>query len=286
MESPHQRGGRALGWGGSFTGHADPIPDPSVNPAAGAGPGSAGGAREDADIETSSEDYARRFSGQVGQWFLDLQAATTLDLLRDLPRGASLLDVGGGHAQLTGPLLGAGFDVLVAGSHASCGDRLAAWRDNRRLRFEVVDLGALPYPDQAFDAALCFRLLPHSVAWTRLVSELCRVARRAVVVDYPSGRSVNILADQLFRLKHRIERNTRPYTVFERAEVRAAFAAQGFEVRWERPQFLLPMVLHRWLGRAALARALEFPGYVTGLRRVLGSPVIVRADRLRVAGPV
>jgi 2-polyprenyl-3-methyl-5-hydroxy-6-metoxy-1,4-benzoquinol methylase len=255
-----------------------------VSPTASASRGSAGDAPEDADIETSSEDYARRFSGRVGQWFLDLQAGTTLELLQDLPRGAFVLDVGGGHAQLTGPLLGAGFDVLVAGSNESCAARLAPWRENRRLRFEVVDLGALPYSDQAFDAVLCFRLLPHSVGWTRLVSELCRVARRAVVVDYPSSRSVNIIADRLFRLKHRIEGNTRPYAVFQRAQVRAAFAAQDFQVRRECPQFLLPMVLYRWLGRAPLARLLELPGRLTGLRRVLGSPVIVRADRLRAPG--
>jgi SAM-dependent methyltransferase len=257
-----------------------------VSPTPSAVHGSAGDAPEDADVETSSEDYARRFSGSVGEWFLDLQAQTALDLLRDLPAGGSILDVGGGHAQLTGPLLGAGYDVVVAGSDGSCGARLAPWRENRRLRFEVVNLGALPYPDQAFDAVLCFRLLPHSVAWTRLVRELCRVARRAVVVDYPSSRSVNIIADRLFRLKHRIERNTRPYTVFQRAEVRAAFAAQGFEVRRECPQFLLPMVLHRWLGWAPLARLLELPGRLTGLRGILGSPVIVRADRLRSPGRV
>jgi 2-polyprenyl-3-methyl-5-hydroxy-6-metoxy-1,4-benzoquinol methylase len=255
-----------------------------VTPPANAGRGSAGDAPEDADIETSSEDYAGRFSGSVGRWFLELQAATALNLLGELPRGASVLDVGGGHAQLTDALLGAGYDVLVAGSDRSCAARLAPWRENRRLRFEVVDLRALPYPDRAFDAVLCFRLLPHSVAWTRLIGELCRVARLAVVVDYPSRRSVNLIADQLFRLKHRIERNTRPYAVFQPSEVRAAFATQGFDVRREQPQFLLPMVLHRWIGWAGLARALELPGHLLGLRRLLGSPVIIRADRLSTTG--
>jgi SAM-dependent methyltransferase len=255
-----------------------------VSPPANAGRGSNRDAPEDADIETSSEDYARRFSGSVGEWFLHVQAHTTLDLLRELPAGASVLDVGGGHAQLTGPLLAMGFDVVVAGSDQSCAGRLAPWRQNQKLRFEVVDLGALPYSDQAFDAVLCFRLLPHSVAWTRLVSELCRVARRSVLVDYPSVRSVNVLADRLFRLKHLIEGNTRPYAVFGRGEVRAAFAAHGFEVRHERPQFLLPMVLHRGLRWVALARTLELPGRLMGLRRILGSPVIIRADRLGRSG--
>jgi 2-polyprenyl-3-methyl-5-hydroxy-6-metoxy-1,4-benzoquinol methylase len=255
-----------------------------VGPADRAGRDRLDDGREDADIETSSEEYARRFSGSVGRWFLELQAQITLDLLRDLPAGATVLDVGGGHAQLTGPLLAAGFTVLVAASDPSCAARLAPWREHPRLRFEVTDLGALPYDAQAFDVVLCFRLLPHSVAWTALVGELCRVARRSVVVDYPSTRSVNIIADRLFRLKRRIERDTRPYTVFRPATVREAFATRGFEVRHERPQFLLPMVLHRAVGAAVLARALELPGRLTGLRRLLGSPIIVRADRPSAPG--
>ena len=36
-------------------------------------------AREDADVESSSELYARRFAGPVGQWFLELQARLTLE---------------------------------------------------------------------------------------------------------------------------------------------------------------------------------------------------------------
>ena len=42
-------------------------------------------AREDADVESSSELYARRFAGPVGQWFLELQARLTLECLRGLP---------------------------------------------------------------------------------------------------------------------------------------------------------------------------------------------------------
>src|SRR3972149_2530813 len=66
-------------------------------------------AREDADVETSSEAYARRFAGPVGEFFLEVQAAATLDLLRPWP-GSSLLEVGGGHGQLTGPPVEAGGD--------------------------------------------------------------------------------------------------------------------------------------------------------------------------------
>src|SRR3954467_15007095 len=135
--------------------------------------------REDADIGTSSEDYARRFTGSVGRWFVETQTRITLGLLRALPMGASVLDVGGGHAQITPPLIESGYEVTVAGSDPSCSARLQPWLSGRRCKFEVADLRSLPYPDRSFDAVVCLRLLPHSVNWTGLIGELCRVASRS-----------------------------------------------------------------------------------------------------------
>ena len=141
--------------------------------------------REDADIGTSSEDYARRFTGAVGRWFVETQTRITLGLLRALPVGASVLDVGGGHGQITPPLAEAGYEVTVAGSDPVCSARLGPWIAAGRCRFDVADLRALPYPDRSFDAVVCLRLLPHSVDWIGLIGELCRVARRSVLIDYP-----------------------------------------------------------------------------------------------------
>jgi SAM-dependent methyltransferase len=240
------------------------------------------GLREDADIVTSSEDYASRFAGDVGRWFLEAQARLTLGLLSSLPAGASVLDVGGGHAQITPWLIEAGYTVTVAGSDSVCGKRLAPWSMTGRCRFEVADLQALPYPARSFDAVVCFRLLPHSVAWTRLIGELCRVARKSVLLDYPSSRSANILSERLFALKRGIELNTRPFLLFTPRQIRDVFASAGFAVAAEKAQFLMPMALHRLANRVGLSRAVEAPGRLLGLTRWLGSPMIVRADRLHV----
>jgi ubiquinone/menaquinone biosynthesis C-methylase UbiE len=237
------------------------------------------GLREDADIGTSSEDYARRFTGAVGRWFVETQTRITLALLRALPVGASVLDVGGGHAQITPPLIEAGYEVTVAGSDPTCSARLRPWLVSGRCRFEVADLRALPYPERSFDAAVCLRLLPHSVSWTGLIGELCRVARRSVLIDYPSLRSANIVSEYFFGLKRDIELNTRRYMTFTPQEIRRAFAERDFIVRAERPQFLLPMVLHRFTNRATVSKVAELPGRVLGVTRWLGSPIIARADR-------
>jgi SAM-dependent methyltransferase len=234
---------------------------------------------EDADIGTSSDDYANRFSGGVGRWFLETQSRLTRNLLRELPVGASILDVGGGHAQIAPQLIDAGYEVTVVGSDPICGARLEPWTAIGRCRFEVTNLQALPYPDRSFDAVVCFRLLPHSVSWNGLIGELCRVARRSVVLDYASIRGANILSARLFELKRGIELNTRRFMMFTPSEINAAFADRGFVVRKERPQFLLPMVLHRWVNQATLSRLAEAPGRLLGLTRWFGSPIIVRADR-------
>jgi SAM-dependent methyltransferase len=236
-------------------------------------------ARETADVETASEDYARRFAGPIGAWFLDEQTRATLALLGDLHPGSTVLDVGGGHAQLAPALADAGYDVLVVGSAAEAGHRLAGWVAAGRGRYQVADLLALPFPDRSFDAVICFRLLAHSVAWPDLLGQLCRVSRRMVVLDYPSTHSVNRVADRLFAWKKRIERNTRPFRLFSPADIRTEFDRQGFEVVGQRPQFLWPMVLHRAHGSPGLARGLEAPGRLLGVTARLGSPVVVRADR-------
>lgn len=236
-------------------------------------------AREDADIGTSSDDYARRFTGGVGRWFVATQTRITLGLLQALPAGASILDVGGGHGQIAPPLIEAGYEVTVVGSDPVCAARLEPWIEQGRCRFEAVNLRALPFPDRSFDAVVCLRLLPHSVSWTGLIGELCRVARRSVVVDYPSLRSANIFATRLFKLKRRVELNTRGFIMFTPGEINTAFAERGFDVRKERPQFLLPMVAHRLTDHASLSKVAETPARLLGLTRWFGSPVIVRADR-------
>jgi 2-polyprenyl-3-methyl-5-hydroxy-6-metoxy-1,4-benzoquinol methylase len=229
------------------------------------------------DVETSSAAYARRFQGAVGDWFLEVQARLTLELLRPWP-GARVLEVGGGHGQLTGPLVEAGYEVTVLASDESCRERVRPWVDAGRARFEVGDLSQPPGGRSAFDLALSFRLLPHVGDWPALVAGLCRAARWAVVLDYPTRRSVNNWSGAFFDVKKQVEGDTRPFRVFDDREVEEAFAAQGFTATARRPQFLLPMALHRGLRAAPLSRGLEAAAAGLGLTRRWGSPVVLRTE--------
>ena len=230
---------------------------------------------ETADIHTSSDEYATRFSGAAGTWMLDVQEQITRRLLREFA-GASVLDVGGGHGQLAIPLCRDGWRVTVLGSDESCRHRIESILDSGACTFTVGNVVELPFPDKSFDLVLCFRLLTHCERWPELVRELCRVARQAVIVDYPTGQSLNAVAPALFGAKKKFEKNTRTWALFRHAQVIGEFAKNGYAPTATKKQFFLPMVLHRMLKSRRLSAALEAVCRALGLTRLWGSPVIVR----------
>jgi ubiquinone/menaquinone biosynthesis C-methylase UbiE len=231
---------------------------------------------EYADVETSSEGYARRFSGEVGKYFLEVQKQITLELLKPWPQ-ARILDVGGGHGQLALPLVEAGYEVTVAGSSPECQDRLARLLPAGSYTFQEGDLLALPFREKSFDVVLSFRLIPHLEAWPELITELCRLAGQAVIVDYPDLRSVNIFSKLLFQLKKAVEKNTRPFACFSRGEIMKEFQKNRFGRPLFRPEFFWPMALHRALKSGATSKNLEAFVQRMGLTGLLGSPIILRA---------
>lgn len=233
---------------------------------------------ETADIETSSAGYAARFAGSIGRWMLARQERIALTYLREA--GArTVLDVGGGHAQLAGPMARAGLQVTVLGSAPVCAERLSDLIDAQQCRFVVGNVIALPFPDQSFDAVLSVRLLPHCARWPELIRELSRVARKVVVIDYPLASGLNSLAPWLFAAKQKMERNTRTWRNFSHAEVKAAFAQAGFAATARHGQFIWPMVVHRTLKTPALSSALEAIPSTLGITRRFGTPVLAAFRR-------
>lgn len=233
---------------------------------------------ENADIETASEDYASRFSGVAGEYFLDKQTEITLSLLHDLP-GATVLDVGGGHAQLAEPLVKAGYNVTVTGSDDCCRKRLDQLLSPGSFEYLTCDSLALPFENQSFDVVLAFRLLPHVDRWQELLAEMCRVAKKTVILDYPDRRSSNILYEQLFSMKKKMEGNTRTFTLFNRQQIRQEMNRNTFASPVFKPEFFFPMVIHRKLKNRAVSNAMETTMKYTGLTALFGSPIIFRSDR-------
>lgn len=234
---------------------------------------------ETADIESSSDDYASRFSGPTGEWMLRVQETIVLGLLKK--RGAAaVLDVGGGHGQLAAPLCREAFRVTVLGSSESCRTRIAALADSGKCRFVVGNVLDLPFGDACFDSVLCFRLVTHCARWQDLVKELCRVAKYSVILDYPTNQSINRVAPAFFGAKKRIEGNTRTWKLFQHAEIRDEFARHGFAQSSRTGQFFLPMVLHRASKTPRLSAGVEGAFRRLGLSTLWGSPVIAEMERV------
>lgn len=233
---------------------------------------------ETADIETSSEDYASRFAGAVGAWLLKVQEQATLKMLAPYP-GATVLDVGGGHGQLTSALIQQGYQVTVLGSADSCKARIQSFVDQGLCKFDVGNVLELPYGDRTFDVVISYRFLAHVTQWQTFLSELSRVAGRAVIVDYPTVRSINYIAPLLFQFKKGLEGNTRPFVCYNESELLAHLQSLQLVQSRRYAQFFYPMVLHRALKQPSVSAALELLPRTLGLTRLLGSPIILKMEK-------
>jgi ubiquinone/menaquinone biosynthesis C-methylase UbiE len=233
---------------------------------------------EQADIATSMDNYTSRFSGKVGEYFLELQKKITLDFLKD-ENIKTVLDVGGGHAQLAVPLVKEGYNVTITGSNISCRNRLDKFLDQSEFKFIECNFLNLPFESNSFDAVVCFRLLTHEKNWTLLVKEMCRVSKKVIVIDYPDIRSFNIFSKILFGLKKKIEKNTRTFKSFSRKELKKEFEKYDFKYFIFRPQYFLPMVIYRILKNVEILKISEFIFQITGLQYLLGTPVILKVKK-------
>ena len=220
---------------------------------------------EDADVETSSEGYARRFAGPVGRFFLERQAEATLDLLRPFP-GASVLDVGGGHGQVTGPLVAAGHAVtrprqrrLLRGARARVDGARGARASSPAICWPRRSPTARS--TSSSPTACCPTCAAGRSWWRRsAASPAC-----AVVRGLPDAAQRQRARPTSSSASRRESRGTRaPSPCSPTREVERAFASHGFLPTGRRPQFFFPMALHRGLRSAPLARGLE--GAASGAR--------------------
>lgn len=233
---------------------------------------------ETADIETSSARYASRFSGEVGAWFLRVQGQAVLRMLNPAP-GTRVLDVGGGHGQLTRELVSSGCSVSVLSSSEDCQANIKEFINRGECAFQVGNLLDMPVKDRSYEVVISIRLLPHIQQVEAFIGEMARVARRTIIFDYAEIHSVNLLAPYLFSVKMGLEKTTRPFRSFRLSELEKIFAAYGFHLADRYPQFFLPMAFHRKLNAARVSMALEGFFRRTGITARYGSPVIVKMER-------
>lgn len=221
-----------------------------------------------------------RFSGPIGRLVAESQERLIASYLDPLP-GRTVLDVGTGTGRAALALAARG--ALVTGVDASAemlavAERRAA-AAGLTVRFVRGDAHGLDVADRSFDVVVCLRVLMHTPDWRRSLGELCRAARRHVVVDYPALSSAAAVQAVARHVAHALGAKVEAYRVFSDRAVRAALAANGFRVVRSERQFVLPIALHKRVNSAAFTEGVEGVLGRAGLARVAGSPVTLLAER-------
>jgi SAM-dependent methyltransferase len=221
-----------------------------------------------------------RFGGPIGTLLADTQERI-LVAFAGTEGGERVLDVGTGTGRAAIALASRG--ARVTGVDASL-EMLKVAADRAALRgvaveFRPGDAHALPFDDRAFDVVVCLRVLMHTPAWRQCLSELCRVARRRVVLDYPALASAAALQAVGRRLARSAGRDVEAYRVFAARAVAGELVRHGFRICATHRQFVLPIALHRRIGSRVVTERVEGVLGRVGLLRLLGSPVTVVADR-------
>ena len=234
-----------------------------------------------ADRSVAEGFDALRFSGPIGRLLLETQEALLAEALAPLT-GRRVLDVGTGTGRAAIGLArgGAGVTGVDASAEMTRVARGRALDAGVRLDLGLADAQALPFGDRTYDAAVSLRVIMHAIDWRRCVAELCRVSRWRVVVDFPSRRSFAALESAARLAAKRAGRQVEAYRVIGTAEVEEAFRANGFRVVLVRPQFVLPIAVHKRIGSRALTESVERALARLGLLRALGSPITMVGERV------
>jgi ubiquinone/menaquinone biosynthesis C-methylase UbiE len=229
-----------------------------------------------ADPSTAKSFDRRRFSGPIGELIAGTQARVLANLVGRI-HGRPILDVGTGTGRAALLLARGGANVtgVDASEEMLAIARQRAAEEGAKIRFLVGDAHALDFPDRSFDVAVSLRVLMHAPKWRRCIAELCRVADRLVIVDYPSRRSAAIFQSAW----RQVFKGTEPYRVFSYAEIEDAFSRAGFRIRSVHRQFVLPIAFHKMIGSRRFTIRVEEALERLGLLKLFGSPVTLVAER-------
>lgn len=223
---------------------------------------------------------ALRFSGPIGTLIQETQQALLLRALSPIG-GRRILDVGTGTGRAA--LAFAREGALVTGIDASAemlavAERLAA-EQQLSAAFKVGDAHQIPFGDREFDAAVSLRVIMHTPNWRQCVSELCRVSKSRVIVDFPALGSFASVESVLRRIRQGMGGTVEAYRVIREAAVVEVLHESGFRVIETHRQFVLPINFHKLFNSRAFTTGVEGALASVGMLRLLGSPVTMVAER-------
>ena len=233
-----------------------------------------------ADGTTARAFDERRFGGPIGQFVASEQARVLANMVGRIAN-RSILDVGTGtgRAAILMARGGARVTAVDASEEMLAIARSRAVDEHLDVQFLPGDAHELEFPDRSFDVVISLRMLMHARQWRACVGEMCRVARRLVIVDYPSTMSFALLEAVGRRVTYGLGMRTEPYRVLSHRAIDHAFADTNFRIRSVHRQFVLPIAFHKAIGSTSFTKVTEKAFDRAGLIRLFGSPVTLVAER-------
>jgi ubiquinone/menaquinone biosynthesis C-methylase UbiE len=233
-----------------------------------------------ADPAMAESFEAMRFGGPIGRLLSESQERVITAFLSPIA-GRRILDVGTGtgRAAIALALKGAAVTGVDASEEMLTVARRRAADAHATVTFDRGDAHRLAFGDQSFDAVVCLRVLMHTPGWRESLTELCRVARERVVFDYPALASAAAIQAVARHAAHAVGVRVEAYRVFSDRSVEDVLERAGFRVVDRHRQFVLPIALHKRLGSVAATERIEGALARLGLRRLVGSPVTLVAER-------
>ncbi len=233
-----------------------------------------------ADPAMAASFDSKRFGGPIGQILLADQERVLAAFLGDVSNRRVLdMATGTGRAALALARRGARVTGVDASAEMLNVARARAADAALAIEFAEGDAHALAYPDSAFDAVVCLRMLMHVPDWRTALSELCRVSGNQLVFDYPALGSTAAVQAVWRRAALSLGRHVEAYRVFRHRDIARELKRHGFRVTAVHKQFVFPIALHKAVGSAAVTRGIEGMLARVGMLRLAGSPVTIAAKR-------
>lgn len=232
---------------------------------------------KDTDYVNKFDDI--KYGSRFGKYLRDYEIANFISFID--PDCETILDVGSGTGKIS---MSSRFKkyriVSLDSSYTVLGySKIKALNSSIRYMPVVADTTYMCFKDRSFDCVIASRLLMHCADWKKALSEICRVSKKIIVLDFPITFSPGGLDSLFKKTKKIIFNDTISYSTYSISNIMNELEFHNFKTVECKRGFLLPLLFHRFLDNPGISVILEKFLRSAGLTDITGSPAILKAVR-------